>query len=132
MKYVLSGILVVALAAVPLACNPFAPDQSVVLEVESLDAPATISPGAQLTVVLTVTTGGCTVFDHIAVLRGPSGAQLAAMGLNTAKGKTNYSCPADIRSDPHSYTFDPPFESPFKVQVNRPTSAPLVATVLVE
>ena len=132
MKYVLSGIFLVALAAVPLACNPFAPDQSVVLEVESLDAPATISPGAQITVVLTVTTGGCTVFDHIAVLRGPSGAQLAAIGLNTAKGKTNYSCPADIRSDPHSYTLDPPFESPFKVQVNRPTSPPLVATVLVE
>ena len=132
MKSSLSGILVVALAAVPLACNPFAPDQSVVLEVQNLDAPATISPGAQLTVVLSVTTGGCTVFDHIAVLRGPSGAQLAAMGLNTAKGKTNYSCPADIRSDPHSYTLDPPFESPFKVQVNRPTSPPLVATVLVE
>jgi len=132
MKYVLSGIFLVALAAVPLACNPFAPDQSVVLEVESLDAPATISPGAQITVVLTVTTGGCTVFDHIAVLRGPSGAQLAAIGLNTAKGKTNYSCPADIRSDPHSYTLDPPFQSPFTVQVNRPTSPPLVATVLVE
>jgi len=132
MKYVSSGILVVALAAVPLACNPFAPDQSVVLEVESLDAPATISPGAQITVVLTVTTGGCTVFDHIAVLRGPSGAQLAAIGLNTAKGKTNYSCPADIRSDPHSYTLEPPFQSPFTVQVNRPTSPPLVATVLVE
>ncbi|HMI46469.1 MAG TPA: hypothetical protein VK491_09925 [Gemmatimonadaceae bacterium] len=132
MKYVLSGIFLVALAAVPLACNPFAPDQSVVLEVESLDAPATISPGAQITVVLTVTTGGCTVFDHIAVLRGPSGAQLAAIGLNTAKGKTNYSCPADIRSDPHSYTLEPPFQSPFTVQVNRPTSPPLVATVLVE
>jgi len=132
MKYVLSGIFLVALAAVPLACNPFAPDQSVVLEVESLDAPATISPGAQITVVLTVTTGGCTVFDHIAVLRGPSGAQLAAIGLNTAKGKTNYSCPADIRSDPHSYTLDPPFQSPFTVQVNRTTSPPLVATVLVE
>jgi hypothetical protein len=132
MKYVLSGMAVVALLAVPLACNPFAPDQSVVLEVESLDAPATISPGAQLTVVLTVTTGGCTVFDHIAVLRGPSGAQLAAMGLNTAKGKTNYSCPAYIRSDPHSYTLDPPLQSPFTVQVNRPTSPPIVATVLVE
>ena len=132
MKHVLSGIFLVALAAVPLACNPFAPDQSVVLEVERLDAPATISPGAQITVVLTVTTGGCTVFDHIAVLRGPSGAQLAAIGLNTAKGKTNYSCPADIRSDPHSYTLEPPFQSPFTVQVNRPTSPPLVATVLVE
>jgi hypothetical protein len=132
MKRVLSGMVVVALLAVPLACNPFAPDQSVVLEVVSLDAPATISPGAQLTVVLTVTTGGCTVFDHIASLRGTSGAQLAAIGLNTAKGKTNYSCPADIRSDPHSYTLDPPFQSPFTVQVNRPTSPPLVATVLVE
>jgi hypothetical protein len=120
------------LLAVPSGCNPFAPDQSVVLEVESLDAPATISPGAPLTVVLSVTTGGCTVFDHIAVLRRPSEAQFAAIGLNTAKGKTNYSCPTDVRTDPHSYTLDPPFESPFKVRVNRPTSPPLVATVLVE
>jgi hypothetical protein len=132
MKSVLSGLFVIALAAVPLACNPFAPDQSVVLQVENLDAPATIAPGAQLTVVLTVITGGCTVFDHIAVLRGTSGVQLVAMGLNTAKGKTNYSCPAYIRSDPHSYTLDPPFQSPFTVQVNRPTSPPLVATVVVE
>lgn len=131
MRRIAFKIIIIALAVLA-ACNPFAPDQSVVLEVESLDAPATISPGAQLTVVLTVTTGGCTVFDHIAVLRGPSGAQLAAMGLNTAKGKTNYSCPADIRSDPHSYTLDPPFESPFKVQVNRASSPPLTATVLVQ
>jgi hypothetical protein len=131
MRRIAVEIIVIAFGGLA-ACNPFAPDQSVVLEVESLDAPATISPGAQLTVVLTVTTGGCTVFDHIAVLRGTSGAQLAAIGLNTAKGKTNYSCPADIRSDPHSYTLDPPFQSPFTVQVNRPTSPPLVATVLVE
>ena len=131
MRRIAVDIIIIAVAALA-ACNPFAPDQSVVLEVESLDAPATISPGAQITVVLTVTTGGCTVFDHIAVLRGPSGAQLAAIGLNTAKGKTNYSCPADIRSDPYSYTLDPPFQSPFTVQVNRPTSPPLVATVLVE
>jgi hypothetical protein len=131
MRRIAVEIIVVALAGLA-ACNPFAPDQSVVLQVENLDAPATIAPGAQLTVVLTVTTGGCTIFDHIAVLRGPSGAQLAAIGLNTAKGKTNYSCPADIRSDPHSYTLDPPFQSPFTVQVNRPTSPPLVATVVVE
>jgi hypothetical protein len=130
MRRIAVEIIVIALAGLT-ACNPFAPDQSVVLEVESLDAPATISPGAQLTVVLTVTTGGCTLFDHIAVLRGTSGAQLVAMGLNTAKGKTNYSCPANIRSDPHSYTLDPPFQSPFTIRVNRPTSPPLVATVLV-
>ena len=132
MKSVLSGIVVVALVAVPLACNPFAPDQSVVLEVESLDAPATIAPGAQLTVVLTVTTGGCTVFDHIAVLRGTSGAQLAAIGVNTAKGKTNYSCPAYIRSDPHSYSLDPPFQSPFMVLVPRVGMDPLTATVQIQ
>jgi len=131
MRRIAVEIIVIVFAGLT-ACNPFAPDQSVFLEVERLDAPATIAPGAQLTVVLTVTTGGCTVFDHIAVLRGTSGAQLAAIGLNTAKGKTNYSCPANIRSDPHSYTLDPPFQSPFTVQVNRTTSPPLVAIVLVE
>jgi len=131
MRRIVVEIIVIALAGLS-ACNPFAPDQSVVLGVESLDAPATISPGAPLTVVLTVTTGGCTVFDHIAVLRRTSGAQFAAIGRNTAKGRSNYSCPTDIRSDPHSYTLEPPFQSPFTVQVNRPTSPPLMATVVVE
>ena len=131
MKNLLMGAAVVAVITVG-GCNPFAPDQSVVLDVESLDAPATIAPGASLTVVLTVTTGGCIVFDHITALRGTSGAQLVAIGRNTAKGRPNVSCPTDIRTDPHSYTLNPPFDSPFTVTVDRGGLSPLTATVVVQ
>lgn len=131
MKRIFVRLFVVSIAGLG-ACNPFAPDQSVVLDVESLDAPATIATGASLTVVLTVTTGGCIVFDHITALRGTSGAQLVAIGRNTAKGRPNVSCPTDIRTDPHSYTLNPPFDSPFTVTVDRGGLSPLTATVVVQ
>ena len=131
MRRILVQIGLISLAAL-IACNPFAPDQSVVLDVESLNAPATIAPGASLTVELMVWTGGCTVFDHIAVVRRASVAQFEAIGRNTAKGKPNVSCPADLRIDQHSYTLNPPFQSPFTVKVDRGSLPALSATVLVQ
>jgi hypothetical protein len=132
MKRFLFGIAVAALGAAS-ACNPFAPhDQSVVLSVTKLDAPAAISSGAQLTVVLTVAVGGCTSFDHIAVVRSASSANLVAWGIDGSKGKTGVACPAFIAYEPHSYTFDPPFQSSFTVQVDRGRLSPLVTTVQVQ
>jgi hypothetical protein len=131
MKRSLFGVTVIALG-VASACNPLAPDQSVVLGVTKLEAPAAISSGTQLTVVLTVTVGGCTRFDHISVVRNSSGADLAAWGIDGAKGKTDVGCPAFIADEPHSYTFDPPFQSSFTVQVARGRVSPLVATVQVQ
>jgi hypothetical protein len=131
MKRFLFGMAVIALG-VASACNPFAPDQSVVLSVTKLEAPAAISSGTQLTVVLTVTVGGCTRFDHISVVRNPLGADLVAWGIDGAKGRTDVACPAIIGDEPHSYTFDPPFQSSFTVQVGRGRVSPLVATVQVQ
>ena len=132
MNRFLFGMAVIALGVAP-ACNTFAPDdQSVVLSVTKLDAPAAISSGAQLTVVLTVTVGGCTRFDHIAVVRSASGADLVAWGIDGAKGKTGVGCPTFIAYEPHSYTFDPPFQSSFTVQVDRGRVSPLIATVQVQ
>lgn len=133
MKRTLFGMLAVAVASGSVACNPFAPDQSVILHVERLDAPATISAGSPLPVVLTVTVGGCTSFDHIGAVRGASGATMIAWGRNSAKGRKNVACPQDSRSEPHSYQFEPPIQSPFTIQVEQGTLAPpLTATVLVQ
>jgi hypothetical protein len=132
MKRSLFGILVVAVGAVA-ACNPFAPDQSVILNVTQLDAPAMITAASPLTVVLTVTVGGCVTFERIAVVRGVSGASMIAWGRDGAKGK-NVACPQDIRFEPHSYQFDPPFpsQSAFTIQVQRGRLGPLNTTVQVQ
>ena len=133
MKSFLLEVVVVAFVAVPIACsNPFGPDQSVELSVTKLDAPATISSGNPLTVVLSVTTGGCVSFDRITVERNASGASMTTWGRDAAKGDKNVMCPQNIVSEPHSYQFDPPFQNPFTVQVSRGRLSPLIATVQVQ
>ena len=133
MKRVLFGLVVVGLAAAPLACdNPFAPDQSLRLGVTELDAPAAIAAGSSLTVTLTVQTGGCLRFDHFEVDRDAAFATVTVWGKDAAKGRTEIACTADIRFEPHSYTFEPPFQSPFTVQVSRGRLSPLIAVVQVQ
>jgi hypothetical protein len=133
MKRFLLGIAAVGFAAVPLACdNPFATDQSLRLNVTEIDAPSTISAGSALTVTLTVQTGGCLRFDHFEIQRRASFASVTAWGEDGAKGKPGMACTADVRFEPRSYTFDPPFESPFTVQVDRGRLSPLTAVVQVQ
>jgi hypothetical protein len=104
----------------------------VVLDVSKLDAPATIAAGSPLTAVLTVTVGGCTSFENIVANRSASGASLVAYGRNAAKGRKNVSCPADVRSESHSYAFDPPSRGEFTIQVQRGSGSRLTATVQVQ
>ena len=132
MNRFLFALCVVGAIPFSIACNPFAPDQSVVLGVSKLDAPATVSPGSPLTVVLTVTTGGCKTFDHIEVERTASLASLTVWGRDGAKGAKNVACPAYIVDTPHSYQLNPPFQSPFTVQVDRGRVSPLIAVVNVQ
>jgi hypothetical protein len=133
MNRFLFGIATIALGAAPVSCNPFTLVQpSVVLDVTKLDAPATISAGSVLTVVLTVTTGGCRSFDHITMERQSSGATLTAWGFDSARGDPNVPCPANIASEPHSVEIPPPFQSSFTVQVSRGRLSPLTATVQVQ
>jgi hypothetical protein len=132
MRRVLFGLVVAGLAAAPLGCNPFASNQSVVLLVDQLDAPASISAGSPLTVVLTVVVGGCTTFERITVQRNASGATMTAWGRDGAKGR-DLVCTDDARPEPHSYQFDPPFQNSFTVHVPRERGLdPLTATVQVQ
>jgi hypothetical protein len=132
MNRFLFTLCVAGVTALSIGCNPFAPDQSVVLGVTKLDAPATVSPGSPLNVVLTVTTGGCKTFDHIEVERTASSASLTVWGRDGAKGAKNVACPAYIVDTPHSYQLNPPFQSPFTIQVDRGRVSPLTATVQVQ
>ena len=112
--------------------NPFAPDAAVILDVSKLEAPASVSAGATIPVVVTVVTGGCRSFDYIDVDRTASGASITVWGRDAALGKKNVACPADIRFEPHSLTFDPPFGATFNVAVQRGAFNPLTATVQIQ
>ena len=124
MKLVSLGLVLLAVAFSPLGCrNPFA-DQSVVLAVSNLDAPAAALPGAAVTVVLTVWVNGCERFDHISQIRLNSQIVLSAVGTNSALGKKNVSCPQGAFSTLHSVVIEEPPGPPFTVAVVQPRGAP--------
>jgi len=132
MKTVSLVVVFSGLVSALAACNLFAPNQSVVLDVTKLDAPTTIASGDALTVTLTVTVGGCKSFDHVAVSRDLSRASFTAWGRDAANGRTDIMCPQDIRYEPHSYMLLPPYRNPFTLQVQRGRLAPLTTTVQVQ
>ena len=132
MKRAWFGIGVACLVGAVVACNPFAPDQSVVLGVEKIDAPATSPVGSPLTVVLTVTIGMCESFDHIGATSVASGASLTAWGINGTIGNKDIVCPTIIKNEPHSYQFKPAARGPFQITVDRGRLSPLTATVQVQ
>jgi hypothetical protein len=132
MKRAWFGIGVGCLVGAAVACNPFAPDQSVVLAVEKIDAPATSPVGSPLTVVLTVTIGMCERFDRLEARSGASGASLTAWGINATIGNKDVACIDLIKSEAHSYQFTPSTRGPFQISVDQGRLPPLTATVQVQ
>jgi len=131
-KTVSSIALVLGLLVSPIACNPFAPDQSVILVVTKLDAPARITAGSSFAVVLTVTTGGCRSFNRIDAVRTTTDVTLTVWGKDAAKGRSDVTCPANTIDETHTFQLNPPFSSTFRVIVNRDRLSPLTATITVE
>ena len=127
MKKALSAVAVGTLAL--LACkNPAETNQAVVLDVEKIEAPATISATSPLDVVLTVMTGGCVTFDKIQVQRGSANASLTALGTDSRRN----GCLDIGFVGPQTVRVEPPFTpGTFTITVNRDHLAPLVATVQV-
>jgi hypothetical protein len=109
-----------------------ATSQSFIFTVAKIDAPASIAPEASLSVVLTAVSGGCARFDRTETQRTASGATVTLWGVNPAIGHPDMPCTADIRMEPHTVTFDPPFAGTFTVSVRRPQSDPLTATVQIQ
>jgi hypothetical protein len=133
MKSVLLAVVAIALAGSVTGCGIiFGPDQSVILAVETIDAPTTVGPAASFTAVLTVVTGGCRQFDRIEVRRNASSATVTAWGTDGSIGRDDIVCPADFRTELHSVRFEPPFAGTFNISVNRGRLAPLQTTVQVQ
>jgi hypothetical protein len=129
MRIISFGLVAVALVA---GCNVFtSPDQSVVLSVEKIDAPATSPVGAPLTVVLTVTINMCQSFDHLEGKSAASGATLTAWGMDATIGNKDVVCPTIMKSEAHSYQFTPSTRGTFGIMVDQGRMPPLTATVQV-
>jgi len=122
------GTVVVMLAALLVGCNPLDPNRSILLDVSNATAPATIPPNTQLTVTLTVLTSGCRAFDRIVVQRLATGVILAAFGQSIKDGN----CATGFQNELHSVTLDPPFSSPFTIQVDGGTLPPITTSVTVQ
>jgi hypothetical protein len=112
------SVLGVTLAFSISGCSGiFGADQSVILQVSEIDAPATIAPGSPLSVVLKVTTGGCLRFDRIEMTRVASGANVTVWGDDSSIGRNDIVCTSDIRTESHTMVFNPPFGSTFTISV---------------
>jgi hypothetical protein len=114
-----------------LSCrNPFASDKSLILGVESIEAPATIAPNATLTVVFKVVTGGCKSFSRLQVVRNATGASVTAWGKDG--GGKKVACPQMVIIEPHAYSFAPPFSGSFVIAVQQKEAPAKTATVNVQ
>jgi hypothetical protein len=115
------GLLVlgVALGFSTVGCSIFGPDQSIVLGVTEIDAPATIAPGASLSVTFLVAlTDGCKKFDRFEIDRVATGANVTVWGTDAGKGKSG-GCPQVYTEEPRTIAFNPPFGSTFTISVNQ-------------
>jgi hypothetical protein len=129
-----SAWLVACIAAVfaTVACNPFSPNQSVILAVTKLEAPATVAPAGPLSVTLTVQFGGCISFNRIDVQRFAGGARLIPWGTDASIGHKDLVCPSILHEESHSVQVDPPFVDPFNILVEQGALAPVTAVVRVQ
>ncbi len=132
MKRASFGLLALGLVVSPLACNLLDPNQSTILPVTKLDAPATVSAAAPFSVTLTIRTGGCTSFDRLDVQRMDGGARIVPWGNDATIGHKNVSCAAYILETPHTIQLDPPFPNPLYISVEQGRMPPVTATVQVQ
>lgn len=114
-------------------CNPFEPNDNVLLPVTKVEAPATAAANAAFTVTVTVVTGGCTTFNRIDVQRFDQGARLIPLGTNTSIRNKDVNCPANVQEEPHDVQLDPPFSNPFQIYVEQGfAAAPVTTTVQIQ
>lgn len=128
MKSVLLGGAI-AVFVLSVACGqPAGNSQFQMMGVANLVAPATVAPGASLTVTLTTTLiNSCTSFDHISAIR--FGSQIALTMWGVDHGALPCIAP---HTDTESYQLKPPFPSTFTIVVAQPPGdSTLAATVSV-
>ena len=103
-------------------------EHSVVLDVETMGAPATISSTSPIDVVLNVLRSACQSFQRIEAERSASAVKLTVVGKDPEKGCIDLGI-----LEPRTYRIDPPFAAgAFTITVNRGRLSPLIATVQVQ
>ena len=125
-----SGLAVAAVVTVLMGCTDSAgtkePTELKRLPVSKLEAPATVSAGASVDVVLTVGRGACEAFDHVSEVRDNSQITLAAWGRDLAI-PPGAACPDILIEEPHTYRLDPPFPARFTIVVQPIHFGPLLS-----
>jgi hypothetical protein len=102
--------------------------ESVIIEAVKLDAPSTIAPSTTLTVLVTLSPGGCTSFDRIAVQRVASEIRLTAFGTHYL-GSLPCAFPMPFVK---TVEIAAPFPASFNVVAVQPAGVdPLIASVAV-
>src|SRR5688572_19600244 len=96
-----------------LGCfNPFG-GRDVPLDIESIEAPDSITSQEPLPVTVTVVTGGCLSFDRFIVSRETQRITIEAWGEDGSGPFT--ACTTDIRFEPQIYLVERPLSDPFTV-----------------
>lgn len=116
------------LGAVSCRNNTGPLNKLVVLDVETMDAPASISSTSPIDVVLHVLRGACQSFERIEVERRGSNVKVTVVGKDPEKGCIDLGV-----MEPHTFRIEPPFSpGAFTITVNRGRQSPLIATVQVQ
>ncbi len=129
MRFALLGLGVALVFSTNGCGGIFGPDQSRILIVAEIHAPATISPSSTLTVTLNVNVSGCQSFDRIEMRRHATGADITVWGHDSSIGRKDIMCPQIMRVEPHTITFAPPFASTFSLSVYHGRMPGLTETV---
>ena len=133
MKTRLSVVVVSGLISLT-GCNLLdpKPDQSVILSVPRIDAPATVSAGSSFTVTLTILTGSCRSFSRLDVEKSNTGVRVEPWGKDVSLGTSIVCTQQALVEEPHAIQIDPPFSGPFQVWVDQGRLGPVVATIQVQ
>jgi hypothetical protein len=120
------GILCIAGSACRNSTGPA--DHLVVLNVDKVNAPATISSTSPIDVVLNVMTSPCQSFARIGVARSSASVKLTVLGKDPEKGCIDLGV-----LQQRGYRIEPPFApGVFTITIDRGTQPPLVAKVQVQ
>ena len=112
-----------------LGCSSMVlPARIVALNVQKVDAPATVSATSPIDVILTVSRGACQTYDRIDAHRSASGIRLAAIGRDPERG-----CTDQAIIEPHTYRVTPPLTAgTFTITVDGGSLSVLTTTVTVQ
>ena len=115
----LARLLAPAVPCLLAACDGiFTRERAILLPVQSIEVPATFTPGSPFTVTLTVVAGGCRSFERLDGERAGDRLVIRARGHEVTG--PDVACPADIRYEPRAFTVQPPFGDSIVVVASQP------------